>query len=203
MSKVKRIILLIIAIIIELILLLILFFNKLVFYAIFVSTLLILTISYLFNYCWSTRNEDAIYKSSLHDILKNYNSILVKLLCLPELTDRNIVRVAELDDLIVAQMEIRKPISYFEEVASCTFILQDNKDSYIYILKKNNSVYPIIQNYLDDHNLRKAKTYTNLLSDIDKTTIIKLENSKSYKVSPIRKGKKQETEILSFDNEVI
>lgn len=203
MKKSKKIILFLITIFIELVLLLILFLYKLDFCLLFVFLILVFTISYLVYYCWTTRNEDALYKSSLNDILKSYNSILVKLICLPEFTDRNIIIVANFDDLIIAQMEIRKPISYFEELNSCTFILQEGQDSYIYILKKNNLVKPIIQNYLDNANSKKAKTYSNLLSDIEKTTIIKLENSKSYKISPIRKKKSKEIEILSFDTEIL
>lgn len=203
MSKRKRIILLITAIIIELIIFVILLLNSLTIYLLFISTLLVITTFYLIYYCWTTRNDDAIFRSSLNDILKNYNSVLVKIISLPDFTDKNIVRVADLDDLIVAQMEIRKPISYFEELDSCTFILQDNQDSYIYVLKKNNLVKPIIQSYLDNNKLKESKTYSNLLSDIDKTTIIKLENSKSYRISPIRKSKDKETEILSLDSEII
>ena len=50
-----------------------------------------------------------------------------------------------------------------------------------------------------------------MLQDIDKTTIIKLSNKKSYKVSPIRKNKEEKKETLKpkeyeaeylFDNTV-
>lgn len=203
MSRIRKLILLTVASVIELIVMLVLLFNNLIFYVMFTLVLLIITLGYLFYYYWNTRSEDAIYKSSLNEILKNYNSILVKIICLPDFGERNLVRVANLDDLIVAQMEIRKPISYFEELDSCTFILLDNKEAYIYVLRKNNIVRPIIENYLNNAKKERPKSYSNLLSDIDKTTIIKLENSKSYRISPIRKKKKQEIEVLSLDNEVI
>lgn len=187
----------------EILLITILFIQRLRFYNIFLIPLLIITTYAFFDYYWNTRNEDAVYNKKLNEILRNYDSVLVKIVSLPEFEERNIVSVAELDDMIIAQMEIRKPISYFEELCACTFILLDEKEAYVYVLKKNDLVRPIIQEYIDNSKKKDFKTYTNLLSDIDKTTIIKLENSKSYRISPIRKQKEKETEILSLDNEII
>lgn len=203
MSRKKILTLLSTSIIFELFIIVILFFNNLAFYNIFVFVLLIITVGYLASYCWNTRNDVAIYKSTLTEILKNYNSILVKIVSLPDFGTRHLIKVAELDDLIVAQMELRKPILYFEELDSCTFILLDEQEAYIYSLKRNASVRPIVDNYIANCRKEVCKTYSNLLSDIDRTTIIKLENSKSYKISPIRKNKNQENEMFSLDNEII
>ena len=54
---------------------------------------------------------------------------------------KNIIRVTNLEDLMDAQLELRKPIYYMiEGEDSCSFVLLDNTEACIYILKKNDEV---------------------------------------------------------------
>ena len=94
-----------------------------------------------------------------------------------------------MDDLVDAQIEIRKPIYYMiEGEDSCSFVLLDNSEACIYILKQNENVtspLELIINEYEKHNDIDAS----LLEDIERTTIIKLNNMKSFKVSPYKKNK--------------
>ena len=110
---------------------------------------------------------------------------------------RNIIYVETIDDLIDAQLEIRKPICYYKQTESCSFALLDDKEAYIYIEKLNPDVVSPLEIEIKENKLKiksADEMDSEMLRDIEKTTIVKLSNKKSYKVSPIRKDKKKEEE---------
>ena len=166
-------------------------------YAIVVASIVLILSITLIIYITNTRSEEAIYRSNLKKTLKTYDAILVQSHNFPELKGKNIIKVTNIDDLVDAQLEIRKPIYYMiEGEDSCSFVLLDNSEACIYIMKQNEEVESplelIIAEY-EKHNDIDAS----LLEDIEKTTIIKLNNMKSFKVSPYRKNKEKENnEVL-------
>ena len=106
-----------------------------------------------------------------------------------------------IDDLVDAQLEIRKPICYLKQTESCSFILLDEKEAYVYIEKLNEDVTSPIEIEIKEARLQEKSEEnidSEMLKDIEKTTIIKLSNKKSYKVSPVRK-KKQERKIEQLE----
>jgi len=140
-------------------------------------------------------SPNRIYESSVNAILNTYDSVLVKSNTPPNLEDRNIVTVMSIDDLIDAQMEIRKPICYLKQTESCSFVLLDDKEAYVYIEKLNEDVVSPLEIAIKEckiKNRNKEEMDSEMLRDIEKTTVVKLSNQKSYKVSPIRKKKQQE-----------
>lgn len=141
------------------------------------------------------------YESELKYILNTFDSILVKSNSVPNLDERNIINVMSMDDLVDAQLEIRKPICYVRQTESCSFILLDDKEAYTYILKSNEDVVSPLE--IEIKNLKAKRRNVDgidseMLSDIEKTTIIKLPNKKSYKISPVRSKvvKEEEIEII-------
>ena len=72
------------------------------------------------------KSPEMIYQSFIKDILKTFDSILVKSSEVPNLDNRNIIEVENIDDLIDAQLEIRKPICYLKQTESCSFVLLDD-----------------------------------------------------------------------------
>lgn len=162
--------------------------NNLINYAIISGTLAIVDAIAMIIFSKNTKDGEAIYKSNLNQILKSYDSILVKANNFPRLSDKNIIMVASIDDLIDAQLEIRKPIYYRMEVNACSFILLDSNEACVYILKENqenSTSLEIIINEIEKAKSKKDVDYS-VLEDIEKTTIIKLENAGAFKVSPIR-----------------
>lgn len=157
------------------------------------AVLLILLIIDLF----SNKDELSIYNSVMSNIIKTYDAVLINSENIPDIDDRNVIMVNSIEDLIDAQAEIRKPIYYKKEVDSCSFILLDDKEACIYILKLNDMVVSPLEAVLFEKENKKNNKSDDakLLDDIDKTTIIKLENNKSFKVSPIRDKAKKEEEI--------
>ena len=153
-------------------------------------------------------NPNVQYESSVNDILNTFDSILVKSNTVPNLDGRNIVTVMSIDDLVDAQLEIRKPICYIKQTESCSFILLDEKEAYIYIHKLKDDVVSPVEIAIKEQRIKKKSKEemdSEMLREIEKTTVVKLSNQKSYKVSPIRKkdnDKKEEEEksIIEEDN---
>lgn len=145
----------------------------------------------------SNRSEEALYKSKVSKILRTYDSILVKSKNIPKLEEKNIIRVDTIEDLVDAQMELRKPIYYQEQVESCSFILLDNDEACIFILKSNENVICPLEITLNELEIKhkqeknKEEVPDELLKDIESTTIVRVDKGKYLKVSPVRNKKKK------------
>ena len=145
------------------------------------------------------RNPNQVYERKGKDLLNTYDSILLKCGSVPNMEGRNIIRVESMDDLVDAQFEIRKPICYLKQSESCSFVLLDEKEAYVYVEKlKEDDLSPVeIEiNNMKFRNKENRDLDSEMLQDIDKTTIIKLSNKRSYKVSPIRKKNEPKEEQL-------
>ena len=92
------------------------------------------------NNMFQSSNPEKKYQSNIKNILNTFDSILVKSNSVPELKDRNIIMVESMDDLVDAQLEIRKPICYLKQTESCSFVLLDEKEAYVYVEKLNENV---------------------------------------------------------------
>ena len=146
-------------------------------------------------FLFETSNPTRLYESNVRNILNTFDSILVKSNAVPKLEGRNIIYVESMDDLIDAQLEIRKPICYYKQTESCSFALLDDKEAYIYIEKLSPDVVSPLEIEIKENKLKTKNADemdSEMLRDIEKTTIVKLSNKKSYKVSPIRKDKNKE-----------
>ncbi|MBR3049513.1 MAG: hypothetical protein IKG58_03040 [Bacilli bacterium] len=120
-----------------------LFYMKLYEYLIIdISILSIVFIIFLLHIFKKTDIE-SIYNSNLKKMLKRYDTILVETSTIPDLDGKNIMIITNIEDLIDASVEIRKPIYYKKERSYCNFILIDNQDVSIYLLKEFNRDTPI------------------------------------------------------------
>ena len=118
--------------------------------------------------------------------MKTFDAILVKTDELPEIDGRSIVLVPDFEDLVDAQIEIRKPIYYKKDVRSSIYVLLDDKQACITLLKVDKNENSIFDIYIQEQKNKKNKFDQNILTGIENTTVVKLDNNKSYKVSPIR-----------------
>ena len=92
-----------------------------------------------------SQSPEKKYDSEIKDILKTFDSILVKSSEIPNLDNRNIIVVESIDDLVDAQLEIRKPICYLKQTESCSFVLLDDKEAYVYVAKINENILSPIE----------------------------------------------------------
>lgn len=157
----------------------------------FAGVLFLVGVSSVFTNSSPTR----AYQNRVNSILKTFDSILVKSNKVPSIEGRNVIYVESIDDLIDAQLEIRKPICYMKQTESCSFMLLDDKEAFVYIEKLNPEVVSPVEIEIKEAKLKNksaAEMDSEMLREIDKTTIVKLSNKKSYKVSPVRKNKNKE-----------
>ncbi|MBQ6405075.1 MAG: hypothetical protein IJJ63_03360 [Bacilli bacterium] len=147
-------------------------------------------------------SPEKIYEATVKDILVTFDSILIKNNEIPKIDGRNVIFVQSIDDLVDAQLEIRKPICYFKQSESCSFVLLDDKEAYVYIEKLNDDVVSPLEIAIKEEKIKnknKTDMDAEMLKDIEKTTIVKLSNQKSYKISPVRKKEKPKDEIELLD----
>lgn len=174
------------------------FVSHLIEYAVFVFTICVICVFAGIVILIRYRSPDVAYESRVEGILNTFDSILVRSSTIPNLDGRNIVPVMSMDDMIDAQLEIRKPICYLKQTESCSFVLLDDKEAYVYVEKINDDVLSPVEIAIRDikiQNKSKNDMDAEMLRDIDKTTVVKLSNQKSYRVSPIRKKKSEAKEV--------
>jgi hypothetical protein len=189
MKRIIKITILIVALIASVIIGLYLYKNELQTYALISAAVALVLFITLITYTVNTRSEEAIYNSTLKKVLNNYDAILVESHNFPDLKGKNIIKVTNMEDLVDAQIEIRKPIYYMiEGEDSCSFVLLDNNEACIYILKQNENVTSPLELIISEYE-KHNDIDASLLEDIERTTIIKLNNMKSFKVSPYKKNK--------------
>ena len=154
-----------------------------------ITLTLILLLAYIFKLRKEKVTPEISYNLELKNLIKTYETVLVDTDKIPELNEKNIVITSSFEKLVDVQYVIKKPILYKRSYKSCSFILIDSEMAYIYILRETeDSFSPLdrIVSKIEMDNKKRSKE-KKLLDDIDKTTIIKLDNEKEYKVSPVRK----------------
>ena len=159
----------------------------------------IVALGFGIKYIFDNSSPAKAYESNIKNILNTFDSILVQSNAVPKLEGRNIINVETIDDLVDAQLEIRKPICYYKQSESCSFALLDDKEAYIYIEKLNPDVVSPLEIEIKENKIKnksQEEMASEMLRDIERTTIVKLSNKKSYKVSPIRKDKKKEDNVV-------
>lgn len=163
-------------------------------------TLSISVSSFIISTLWkkNIKNTNNKYMTELKQILKTYDAVMVESKKLPSLKDKNIIIINNMEDMIDAQAELRKPIYYFKQTDTCSFTIFDQEQALIYILKEKEELVSPIEIELKAMRLRDKKNDIDeeILEQISKTTIVKLPNAKSYKISPIRKKQEDTIEVL-------
>jgi hypothetical protein len=131
------------------------------------------------------------YNMFLKEILKTYDAVLINVVEMPSVDGRSIVKVSNFEDLIDAQIEIRKPIYYKRDDRSTIFVLLDDKQVCINILKVDEEENTQFDRWLADLEKGKNKFDESILAGIENTTIVRLDNNKSYRVIPIKDNDKK------------
>lgn len=169
--------------------------NSYINYAVIVLAIAVSFIIQELTYRFTGDTKEEKYETKLKKILKTYDSVLVETRKVPVIDSEKVILVNSLDDLIDAQQELRKMIYYFKQSDNCSFVLFDQNQANIFILKSNEEVISPLEieinnNKIKNKNKNKNDIDEETLNEIDKTTIIKLPNDKAYKISPVRKQKK-------------
>jgi len=154
------------------------------------------------------KDEGSIYNSSLKNILKTYESILVRTKNIPELKGKNVLILPNMDEIASAQIELKKPIYYYREEECTSFFITDTDEVLVYINKLNDDIISSTETLLkeieEEEKRLELDSNASLLEGIEKTTIIRingLNEYKTYKVSPIRDTNKEDI-VVSAPNDL-
>ncbi len=178
--------------------------NNYINYALIVFAIAVSFIIQELTYRFTGDTKEEKYETKLKKILKTYDSVLVETRKVPVIDSEKIILVNSIDDLIDAQTELRKMIYFFKQTDNCSFILFDQNQAIIYILKKNDDILSPLEIEINNNKIKnknKGDIDEETLNEISKTTIIKLPNDKVYKISPVRKKDdiKKSREKFSFE----
>ena len=76
------------------------------------------------------------YESELKKILNTYDSIIVNIKQLPDISNFNVISVSSFEELLDAHGELRVPINYFKSSYKSYFILISEKTVWMYVMKR-------------------------------------------------------------------
>ena len=156
-------------------------------YTILVTCLLIVCLGYMIYTIFHKTDKKTIYNKKIRQIKKVYNSKLVKINDDYEFSNENIVKSKNIEDIFNLSEEFEKPIVYLEENDSCVFFLQYGDDVLYYVLKQDEEKETKFESAIKSYKERNKKSEKEILSNINKTTIIQMKNNKFYKIKPIKK----------------
>lgn len=155
------------------------------------SLFIILTIC-LGIYLKEEPDEYSAYIKSKKRILKTYDSVIVEVENIPNIAGKNIIKVKSIEDLVDAQLELREPIYYKNDNDSCFFLLLHYNEACVYILKMNESIVSPTEQSIKYMKVEEDLQSENILENVENTIVYKLDELRSFKISPIRNDKKIE-----------
>lgn len=133
-------------------------------------------------------DEYTAFTKNKKRILRTYDSIIVEVEDIPNIAGKNVIKVKSIEDLVDAQLELREPIYYKNDNDSCFFMLLHYNEACVYILKMNNGVVSPTEQSIrymkEDKN--KPEEKENILNNVENTIVYKLDELRSFKISPIR-----------------
>ena len=162
----------------------ILFFNDYVNYSMISFTITILLIIVLCTTIFAKKDSRSVYLRKLAEILKNYDADIIYSNNDFDINEREVLFVNDMDDLLIASVENKLPIIYINEENAATFLVESDTELLVYILKENNEEISNYEHKLMRYMEKNTRSKKVLLNDINKETIIKLDN-KFYKVTPM------------------
>lgn len=175
MKKKVKIILILFILLITLGLSLYLFINEFIGYAMIFIVLSAILFLLLVTSGLKKEDNESVYRRELKQILKKYDAILVETSTIPDMDDKNIMLITNIEDMIDASVEIRKPIYYKKENGYCIFILLDNQDICIYVLKSCNDTETAIEMFVKE----RKENIENLIGAAREAKKVKVDTNKN------------------------
>jgi hypothetical protein len=187
----------IIALIILAIVIVITLINGLKGFSLILGALFIILTIILATYIKEEPDEYSTFIKNKKRILRTYDSIIVEVEDIPNIAGKNIIKVKSIEDLVDAQLELREPIYYKNDNDSCFFILLHYNEACVYILRMNDGVVsPTEQSIRYMKEEPNEKQQESILDNVENTIVYKLDELRSFKISPIR----NEQEIKVVDD---
>ena len=161
--------------------------NNYINYALIVFAIAVSFIIQELTYRFTGDTKEEKYETKLKKILKTYDSVLVETRKVPVIDSEKVILVNSLDDLIDAQLELRKMIYYFKQSDNCSFVLFDQNQANIFILKSNEEVISPLEIEINNNKItiidEDVKHIKNVLRKQigDKIEVCNQDTGNSYK----------------------
>lgn len=124
---------------------------------------IVLIVSIILEIKKSNMDDNKKYIYLLNRMLKIYNPVLVETKNFPNVKNKSILKVENMNDLINAQYEIKKPVYYIKSDDSTAFYLLDNDVMLVYFIKMYDDVLTSLEIKLDSlDSLSKGKVANDL-----------------------------------------
>ena len=85
----------------------------------------------------NSQTDESKYEGQVNRLIKTYSPILVNTNTFPNLSGKSVMPVAQFDDIVNAQAEVRKPVYYVKGKDSTAFYLLNDEMFLIYYVKVN------------------------------------------------------------------
>jgi len=157
---------------------------------IIVILLLLILIALVYIILNMNNEPDQAFRTKVKKITSLYEEILVKIEKIPNMRNRTFVNIEDIEKLVQIQSEVRKPIYYLENNNCVDFFIITKEEICVYTIKLESTIISPLEEYITEMEESKPSN-SNILEDIENTTIIKTEDGLVYKVSPMRKEKKK------------
>lgn len=142
----------------------VLFYFKIFDYLIVLSAITIALIVFiLLEIKKSKMDDNKKYLYILNKVLKIYNPVLVETKNFPDVKNKSILKVGNMNDLINAQYEMKKPVYYIKSEDSTVFYLLDNDVVLVHFIKMYDDVLTSLEIKVNDlDSLSKGKVVNDL-----------------------------------------
>ena len=126
------------------------------------------------------------YDKKVNKILRTYNSILAKCRNIPISPDKNIIVVDDINSMVNTQIETRKPIIYYQEEVATSFMILDQDEVYIYMVKKFYDRESRVESIVKSIESSKNSYYSDVLPQ-DEENEIGLLGEPNTSLVPVKK----------------
>ena len=126
------------------------------------------------------------YDKKVNKILKTYNSILAKCRNIPISPDKNVIVVDDINSMVNTQIETRKPIIYYQEEVATSFMILDQEEVYIYMIKKFYDKESKVESIVKSIENSKNSFYSDVLPQ-DEENEIGLLGEPNTSLVPVKK----------------
>ena len=97
----------------------------------------------------TTKNEKDIFYSTVNRIDKAYSGILVES-SIPNLKNKDIIYVKDIENLVNAAIQLKKPVYFIKDSESCAYIVLDNTNALVNIFKINERSDNRVENIINE-----------------------------------------------------
>ena len=196
----KKVLVSVVFVLISFIVTLLLFMSKLTSFSIIAGGVFVCSILYFFRCVIDIFDKNSSYEKKLNKFLRDYDAIVVECENMPDVKGKNILFVKNISDLVDAELELRKPIYYYKEEKTCTFVISLNDELLVHVMKKEQTKSMLEKSIKRERIVKDKSLEDTIVAEKAKEIICKVnieENIENKKIDDLLEATRQ-IEVLDF-----